>query len=426
MASNSESVPNDDSRSAAQPWSETLGSVSLAVGAIQVDSSDSSPDNNGLTSAGLGKKHYVIDGKLTKTEYEVKNKGLFVVISNTSFNYKHNGHDWSKEPTLNYGADEETLKKTFNLADDASNFILGCDLTSEDPEGGNQFDVFMDNLVKDNPNEPRYDFLVFVLMSHGLPGGKFLLAEERESPACCGSEKGDVTHKYQGYCHVRDIKKDMVKRIQDSRKFLNIPKIFLVQTCRGDRMAAVNLRKPKGCSQSKPPSPTPIDADEFIPEGSDTYIMFACYEDHLSYVGKSGSLLVKYFCEAVDELQIAIRQSKTFFSELEHRLIDQGGASNMDTFNNDETMRHRNNYVTEELELGKLFVCPENLIGGWMENVAQKTMAKITKDLIVTNIDENDRVLDTEYDKQQPHISSTLRFKLSMLKVLRTQWDDMQ
>jgi len=37
MASNSESVPNDDSRSAAQPESETLGSVSQAVGAIQVD-----------------------------------------------------------------------------------------------------------------------------------------------------------------------------------------------------------------------------------------------------------------------------------------------------------------------------------------------------------------------------------------------------
>ncbi|KAF6024078.1 hypothetical protein EB796_017609 [Bugula neritina] len=395
-----------------------------STGDPTLTSANTAAEEKGTNDDTLGQLqvHYYKSSRKAQSEYEIKNKGLFVIVRNSSFRYIHDSLHWYGNDKREYEKDEQILKETFNLDASAQNLLLGQNLTClKDTEPQNQFDVFIDNLLEEKPDEESYDFLLFVLMSHGLENDKFFLAESEKSPACCKSESRKAVHSYHGSCHLRDVKKDVVGKIQDSPKFRNIPKIFLIQTCRGDRMkvrtkSAEILRCPfLGVSNKiRKQLENKINPDKYIPIGSDTYIIHACVEDHSSWVEKEGSFLIQYFCEAVKELHAATSQYKTFLGEFKRRMIDEC-ESQRDTATPDGANIGEVYEYFDRKGWNKLVLCPESMTDGWIEGIVQKTIANITKILV---IGDRGRMLD----KQQPQIDCTLRYKFSMLKVLQTQW----
>ncbi|KAF6036853.1 hypothetical protein EB796_004839 [Bugula neritina] len=411
MASNNTSLDDQGHHSTADP---TLTSANTAA------------EEKGTNDDALRQLlvRYYKNSRKAQSEYEIKNKGLFVTIRNSSFRYIHDSFCWYTNDKLEYEKDEQILKETFNLDGSDQNLLLGQNLTClKDTEPQNQFDVFIDNLLEEKPDEESYDFLLFILMSHGLENDKFFLAESEISPACCNSESREADHSYHGSCHLRDVKKDVVEKIQDSPKFRSIPKIFLIQTCRGDRMRVVtdsaeDIRRFSLSNKIRKMLDNKINPDKYIPIGSDTYIIHACIEDHSSWVEKEGSFLIQYFCEAVKELHTAMSQYKTFVGEFKRRMIDECESQRDTATPNSANIGEVYKYFDRK-GWNKLVLCAESMTDGWIEGIAQKTIANITKILVI-----GDR--GRMFDKQQPQIDCTLRYKFSMLKVLQTQWESLR
>lgn len=347
-------------------------------------------------------------------EYVFDRKGQFVIVYNDAFDYTHRGTDWSKQAKLDYPTDAKNIKSTFKLDDDSSNLKFGKNLTpySKNNESEDQFDGFVDELLLEEDGEPNPSFLMFFLMSHGDRDGEFLLSENAAgstTPCCEGDD-----HTFSGRCRARKVYQ-LIQKIDsaESKKFLNIPKIFVIQACRGSRAEAIPVSK--AAPTRKPPPPKPSEADRFIPECSDVFIFYACIENQLSWVANTlGSFAVESFCKSIADTTTANNQSNVLWSKLCIALLgsDNNGDSHEDLKSlNTQILQDR--YGLDKLKLGN-----ENVADGWIEGICRQATVKVT-DFLIKQCDGYGG--HDKFIKQQPQYASTLRFKLSMLKLLDTQ-----
>ena len=101
-------------------------------------------------------------------EYPINDKGLFVIIVNSSFNGKQ---------TLNFEPSLNKLSDMFNLKDRDGHYLpnvkFGPNLGSKPPNI--LFEDFMDSVIEYKKNALP-SFVMFFLMSHGLDDNTFMLA----------------------------------------------------------------------------------------------------------------------------------------------------------------------------------------------------------------------------------------------------------
>ena len=164
--------------------------------------------------------------------------------------------------------------------------------------------------------------------------------------------------------------------------------------------------------KAAPPPVPPTEADKFLPECSDVFVLYAAIENQLSWVAKDiGSLLIKSFCDSIKATQKVDKQSGLLWEKLCNALrIHRPYIGNRE-----DDLQALNNYIHKEFGLNKLYLTNDSVADGWIENICQQTIVKVTDYLL-----KRSNGVDTEYMKQQPQYASTLRFKLSMLKILQS------
>ena len=167
-------------------------------------------------------------------QYKLEGKGLFVIIRNNSFPF-------DADNPLNDRPDQRRILSTFKLLKEderpKKNVIIGEDLREIEvaydhnaPPRRNRkqvtnisFESFMDMVTNDYKNMENHSpsFVMFFLMSHGYSGGQFLLSYDKPE-----DEKNAL----------KSVPEDIIKPIQEAYK--QIPKIFVIQTCRGGDVRA--------------------------------------------------------------------------------------------------------------------------------------------------------------------------------------------
>ncbi|XP_067930166.1 uncharacterized protein [Watersipora subatra] len=210
--------------------------------------------------------------------------------------------DWGLKSELKYAADEERIKKVFawNFPQDESEWLIRLNLENSEADPKNHltcFDSFMEYVCRNDRATPK--FILFFLLSHGFENGVFLLAakgvtingQRIPKMQCCS---GEDTHRLVDKCFARSISRDIICKL--SKRYPDIPKLCVIQTCRGG--AEENLQG----SVSPPPTIRPSATELFIADQSDTLVFRASVESYKAYV-ENGSLLIKSFCDAVSELQ---------------------------------------------------------------------------------------------------------------------------
>ena len=96
------------------------------------------------------------------------------------------------------------------------------------------------------------------------------------------------------------MKEDLIEPIQE--KYHGIPKIFLLQICRGSKTDDIARRMAMGRGAELP---KPVD---FIPRTADTIVIYAGSEDQITWVSPSAdqpvcSPIIYEFCQAVQQLE---------------------------------------------------------------------------------------------------------------------------
>ena len=338
-------------------------------------------------------------------EYDLRRgRGLFVIVDNTTFDYAHMGVNWRTMSKLDYPTDVRNIWTTFHLSSGHADVLHRPNLkpTYRKTSPGEQFDWVLENLVL-KPTKDKPAFLMFFLMSHGRKNGEFLLADSSLTTApCCPCEKLTFT----GHCRARKIH-DLIKKIDQSEKFLGIPKIFVIQACRGGRCEAIE----DGNTTHKLPARRPTDADKFMPECSDVFVFYACIEDQLCWVQK-GSFFINEFCESVSEAHTADIQSGILWRKLCERLEVAGAQRG---YGDKLMLGALNSHIHQKLGLEDLMLVNDSIAEGWIENICRRATGKVT-DLLFKDTDFDG---NTKYIKQQPQYVSTLTRKFSIIKLLR-------
>ncbi|XP_067938964.1 uncharacterized protein [Watersipora subatra] len=337
-------------------------------------------------------------------EYPIDGKGVFVVMKLCQHFFKK---PWDKLSTLDYDTDKDSILETFNLTLYSPNLLYAENLTNEN-SSNNNFDRFMDTFSqqleeKDEANkEPS--FVMFVLMSHGLVNGGVLLStpeseKNRVDPCDCEPHTGT------GECYVRYISTHIMKKVCDVYGHLSIPKIFVIQTCRGDERGVI-LANGVDTRISRLNGVAPSELELFILNTSDCFLFRPCLEGHGSWAGvegsKFGSFFIKHFCQALKQL----RESANHSAENRKKLSGVRGSKD----------------CPHPFERLLSLANEENMEGGWLVNICQRTTELVTNWLI-HEIPESAKTEPTD-DKQQPHFSSSLAYKVSFLKILKTQWEE--
>ncbi|XP_067939024.1 uncharacterized protein [Watersipora subatra] len=323
-------------------------------------------------------------------EWEKKQQGLFVIVRQTIHRLhfdpslcRNQKTDWSKRHTLDYGSDETTIRETFNLLGKPRNLLRKENLTNT--KGNDSFDKFMHEDVcgygKDAENKPA--FIMFFLMTHGFENGDFLLAEHgnkvlsRKKKTEYVSKKGCCAkhsrHRLTKKCFARNIVTDIVDKICGSFPEAEIPKIFVFQCCRG------NLKGVEGQGHSLQPATSSTEL--FLPNRHDVFIFWASVEGYVSYAVKKlcknktstaslwckGSILIQSFCKSITEL---VRNSRSH-RELVTKLQQQAGVDAQ--------------VIKEMTRL------QEELMGGWIMNVCQRTTSLVANYLLLCGVIINDK-----------------------------------
>ena len=388
-------------------------------------------------------------------------KGLFVIIRNDAFKYEHylegQSKPWKEVNNLEegYKKDTELLRKTFNLKKGDENVKYHENLTAEDPNGENQFEKFIQREVL--PYKVKKPSFVFVvLMSHGLANRVFLLADtnhaaccrepphqcdeikmqnaEKKKVSCCKVNPGECCakkpgklHSQGGSCHERRVKEDLIEKIQEN--FPGIPKIFLLQICRGGKTDDLSKQKMSG-GGVKAPQPK-----DYIPKSADTLVIYAGAEDQITWVNNTpakdnpvGSLIVYEFCHAILELEKRLKAISPILTQLQNLSAQPGDGSDIDGDNSDaDVMKQAMDFLQGEIA-GQhpdpnIRVDVEGAVGGWLDDICRVTAANVARKYLIEEITTKDKVVVDRQalTKAQPEVKSSLHSKLSCIKMMRTQ-----
>ena len=324
----------------------------------------------------------------------------------------NNSHDIETNPKPPIDA----IKDAFGL-DDSSNCLIKTKMTRKNtcPENSREktpFYTFIINEVAeemhkrnlfDEDNRPSY--LMFFLMSAGIKHGQFLLEASQEN--CTDCKNG---HKLTYRCQGRRVS-DLVRAVQQATDengqalFPNIPKIFVIQTVSGKKRSV-------GLSKGDKPLPkaAKIKPDDFAPRGSDTFVLYAHTENTTNWVNNDGGFyLINKFCEAVE----AIKQksdSADFFSKL-HELLGCAGV----TTTLDGTIKAINDTMKREYNIKSLKLSSDSIADSWFDNMCTTVQANISCFL------KEEQPRGDNYDHLRAHISSTLRFRISVMDILKAE-----
>ena len=271
---------------------------------------------------------------------------MFVIIRNDRFPF-----DIEKTP-LNYEHDQFRVLKAFKLLKaggaPVDNVFIGENLRKEDGKGSDifcariyqykSFDSFITAVKKYKVNH-NPAFVMFLLMSHGDRDGRFLLSYE--------------DHRDYSSEEYRSASTDIIKPIQET--YQQIPKIFILQTCRGgDVRDALELS-----GGNRDEVPVPPNLLDYIPPASGTFILYPCGEGEQSYVyrvrdNKGGSLLVEELLASIEDLERALSAMKD-----QQKIIDAVNAP-----------------LTGPTASK---ICLEDLTGGWLMDICRKTSDLVAK-----------------------------------------------
>lgn len=110
-------------------------------------------------------------------------------------------------------------------------------------------------------NYKGFDFIIYIIMTHG------------------GTEKNLASRD-----HMYNLESDFIREMQTNRTWLGVPKVFIIQACRGDlETDAVPSFK------SLPFAP------------NDTLKLFATYEGYVSYRTSAGTYFIQDLCSKINE-----------------------------------------------------------------------------------------------------------------------------
>ena len=298
-------------------------------------------------------------------------KGLFVIMEQLSHHLNFRETDFSIKKILNYAADRKKLLEIFDpQKQKPDNVLVKQDLTTK------TFNSFKEK-IKNKKDKINPSFIMLFLMSHGFENGEFLLAVKRnknEEPAgpCCGEGKSEDGHTLSGDCLGRHIITDVVKRVCEY--YPDKPKIFVIQTCRGKESDATLSGKADSRLTSSR-TKTKRSDEIFIPaECPHTLVLHACVEQTASWVlpnysdhtepsnkgncnlPEGGSLLIQNFCKSLVELKNSKEQYNLLVEEVQRKEMSA-----------EQTLQEYR----------------ENITGGWILNICQRTTALVTNCLLV-------------------------------------------
>lgn len=412
-------------------------------------------------SSGHVNSYYPQEGaeRMRDTAYKIDKAGFFVIMKVTNSAYDYNMGSSTGMPNsridcnklfgnLKYDAAIKELKTTFNL-EESINCYEPSLLTR---------DIVFDRLPKEifarlNKYSIRPSFLMFFLMAPSLERGQFLLDRGAGERECHRRECKGSNHSLQGRrgCYARRIS-DFVREIQQAKDgdvgFAGIPKIFIIQTVSGFRRDRVRVY-PK-CTD---PSKVPKVADDFVPQGSDTFVFHVHTEETVDWVNDRGFYLIHELCEAIKATETQMEQCNEMMAKVNeawNNIAKKKASEAMDTDVSpgpvppgvkSKRIVKTVTADTEQLELANEHMAKlnigiqlststlansfgESLAGRWWDDLCTTTTAKIMNFVKMNDEKKEADSVTRHYHHMMPQISSTLRWKLSLTDILKHQDTD--
>ncbi|XP_067942393.1 uncharacterized protein [Watersipora subatra] len=306
----------------------------------------------------------------------------------------------------------DKLISAFGLKSDADNLMLYGEKKREtamtiDAMSSESEDTKFKKLIEtisQYTDQIKPSFLIFVLASGAKENGEFLLSsnDQKDCKNFCNKK-----HKFSGRCTRRRIS-DLVRAIQDAEGkdgllFTKIPKIFLIQTVSGKERS-----ERLGKDVSLKGRIKDLDPDAYTPVGSDTFVFYAHTEHRVDWVNKNGFYLLDRFCDMIESLSERTSNSDEGDDMLEKLIAMCGKEKPV----REKLFETATSALETEYEM-KLNWERESLCNAWFDNVCTTVAATITDFL--------DQKLDTDHKHLRAYMSSTMRYRVSMLDILRSQ-----